>query len=264
MKYCLLLCFLLCLSCFANEEISCEKKRGDKTIGVANLCMNVPGRPNCINIAPTTEAPKFVCRECDQNCDCPVDSYCVKSTGKNAKNETERGNCKKIDPNTTETRIGKPFIRFNFVEHDRYLEEPKIPIKGVDDQLVCGIAIFSDLDTFDGYEWLGYCKQGICRTCASWGPDLDQTLNYYQEHEPSSLLCPGRSCVGGQLTTPDWAQEKENTQKTTWISVQTPESINAAILAFVVLLTLMNAVMCMCTVRNSFGPRKYKQVSQKL
>jgi len=213
--------------------------------------------PYCVNIGDSNQ-PKFVCRECEQNCDCPLDSYCVKSQ-KASNSVSERGTCKKID--TTDGRIGKPCIQFNFKDAQRVGLQPKYPTLGVDEKLVCGLAVFDIADTFDFYEWLGYCKQGICKKCAAWGPELEQTLNYFQEYEPSSLLCAGRTCIGSELATADHAKEKE---EKTWVNVTTPESINGAILAFVILITLLNSVMCLCTVRNSLGPKKYKRVAQKL
>jgi hypothetical protein len=186
----------------------------------------------------------------------------VKSRYPNEKNQSERGKCKLLDP---EGKIlGKACNSFYFEETGRGQERQKTPLKGYNEKLVCGLSVFDNTGVFEFYEWLGYCKQGHCKVCASFGPEFSQTLSYMLETEPGSLLCPGRSCVGSDLLTAEYAKEQEERSIQNYFSVKNPDQINAAILSFVIVITLANLTMCLCSIRQGLSPRKYKRVSQTL
>jgi hypothetical protein len=237
----------------------CGQGNATVVIAVPNICgTKTPKQPFCVNKG-TEQNPVFVCRECDVNCDCPINFYCVKSAG------PERGTCKSIDLDGKS--IGKPCNNFNMPQEPmRLVHDPKFPKRGVDDQLVCGIPVFDNATGFFlFYEWLGYCKEGKCKACASWGPELGQTIDWLVNDEPGSLLCPGRQCVGGQLTTPNYAVDvEEQPIFNNLINVDTETGITGSILAFVILISLSNLVMCYCTVRSQFHPKNYKKLSQQL
>jgi hypothetical protein len=36
-------------------------------------------------------------------------------------------------------------------------------------------------------------SKGKCRACATWGPELGQTIDWLVTNEPGSLLCPVRN-----------------------------------------------------------------------
>lgn len=56
-----------------------------------------------------------------------------------------------------ESIIGRPCNNFD----SQFLSDnPKLPTKGVDDNLLCGKAIFENAtNQFVEYEWLGYCQR---------------------------------------------------------------------------------------------------------
>lgn len=211
------------------------------------------GKPNCINIG--IDKPEFVCAECSKNCDCPINTYCVKSF-----NNTLRGSCQPLDPEGI--ILNRPCNSFTTATDASRPSAPVSPKKDVDDQLVCGIPLFEDDGTFLYYEWIGYCRQGKCRACAPYGPDQERQLGYLYEYDISTLYCPGRDCVGGEWTVPDFAVDVD--ERPLYLSVNSPTAINGTILGFVIVITLANLVMCFCSVRNSFHPKKYKRAKQTL
>jgi len=244
----LFLCFLSTVIC--EKDVSCGGILGNETIGMSNICLNVTGKPFCVNVVPDPEQ-HFVCRQCQKNCDCGLEYYCVKSTA-----GSERGNCKLIETDKIDTPCN------NFDELDpvgRFVVEPKTPTFGVDDKLVCGIPIFDSLNKFTLYEWLGSCTQGKCKVCSSLGPIYTQELDYLSQGLDDTLFCPGRVCVGSKLQMSQYAVESSQFQ-----IFQTVEGINGTILAFVILLTLFNFVMCICSVRASRNPKRYKKMTQQM
>jgi len=229
----------------------------DTIIAKPNLCKGAKGQPFCVNTVRETEiGSKFYCRECSKNCDCPINLYCVKSVFNNG----TRGTCVPIE----ESILNKPCNNFEMKSYGRFTVEPVYPVKGIDDEMVCGLPIFDSADNnrFLFYEWLGTCKEGVCKVCAPLGPQFQQEYDYMEEVEQSSLFCPGRECVGGVLRLSNYAIDPNDFNPLR--KLQSMEGISGSILAFVIIITLANIVMCLCSIKNARSPRRYKNVSQKL
>jgi len=210
-------------------------------VPIPNLCKNTPGKPFCVNIA-SEKQPKYVCRECEVNCDCPIGFYCLKAAG------VKRGYCQQIDPD--QAIWNKPCNQFSSgIEY--ITQRPNYPIKGFDDVLLCGVAVYNQSSAFQFYEWLGYCKQGKCKYCATWGPNMQETLDFAIGKEPHSMLCPGRVCVGGQLEMAKCAKEQQNPIVNIFVDMELVKGLKGSILAFVVLIFLCNVVMCLVQVRSA-------------
>jgi len=251
---------ILVLFCFSEhiwgQDVKCGKKVGNTTVASSNMCYEQQGTPFCVNIGEGEKVDNFVCRECIQNCDCVLDKYCVKKLG------SSRGNCKDIEKDKINTACN------NFDELEligRLIENPKTPIYGIDDKLVCGIPVFlndSKEVKFEFYEWLGSCMQGKCKLCTPVGPTYTQELDFMMQDQKDSLFCPGPVCIGGQLQLGSYAIDPEEFHPL--LRIQTVEGINGAILAFVVILCFFNLIMCVCSVRASRNPRKYKKMTQQL
>jgi len=227
-----------------------KEKKDTQYYPISNYCKSVPGKPFCVNINGDYNPiviPTYVCGECQHNCDCPINKYCIKTPG------VTRGTCANIDANNT--ILGFPCNNF---DPWTLRERPIIPTKGQDENLVCGIPMFDDSGMFLDYEWLGYCKQGKCEACTAYGPDLGQTMALIGLHDQSFLLCPGVQCIGGKLQIPDYAVSNPNIIS----QVDLPTGIDGSILFFVIVITLSTLTVCICDVKDQCDPRKYKRVSK--
>jgi hypothetical protein len=198
--------FGLLLSGFATasiQDIDCSTPAGPSD----NACTSQ--LPNCMNVASNVVIPSWKCRRCAANCDCPLGEYCSKTPG------PDSGTCIAIN---SIGKIGAPCSAFG---------NGRVPILGMDDEMVCGLPIFSSVDgSFLTYEWLGDCRNGKCYECGgdaiSWTIDLSFQLTPRVEKydtadnasrgawDGGSLVCDGRYCSAGiifQSGSDDWFGE---------------------------------------------------------
>jgi hypothetical protein len=145
----ILACFVL-LSLALNsiaQDLDCGINVNGVIVPSANKCIST-GAPACVNVGEGDELV-YRCRQCYSNCDCDIGTYCIKTAG------TDKGTCRDIE----DSILSRTCNRFN-TESDRARAYPgtlKFPQKGIDEETVCGIAMFEETGNFTGYEWFGYC-----------------------------------------------------------------------------------------------------------
>jgi len=243
------LCACVCIS-LAETECGSFDAISNTTIATSNLCESVLGKPFCVNVDPEN-ATRFECRECDQNCDCPIHKYCVKKLGE------ARGTCRQLEEAKWDTPCNlfdPTTIPHGFDENQRF---PKL---GVNDKLVCGLPVFDNVTSkFLFYEWLAFCGEGKCAECASLGSYRDQFQEFEGMTQPSSLLCPQRECIGQKLQVPSYAVPAKEI-----FNIKIPketEGVTGAILFFVIAIWLIQVLMCFCWFRRARSTPKYKKVA---
>src|SRR5512133_2915187 len=151
--------------------------------------------PNCVNVESESD-PKWRCRRCAVNCDCPVREYCVKTPGPLA------GTCVPIADGG---KVGSTCAVFAV---------GAVPVRGVDDAVLCGFAAFSEdgRAEFLGYEWLGTCVGGRCCECsgdALGSAYLATAAKQGFWHDTGSLLCQDRYCYRGTVAADPSPFEEE-------------------------------------------------------
>jgi hypothetical protein len=93
--------------------------------------------------------------------------------------------------------------------------------------------------------------KGRCRTCAPWGPDLEQSLEYISDEDTYSLQCP----VFAEYAEED-SQKPLNAIFNVIVATGNAAGIKGSILAFVILICLSNVVMCSLQVKNTRGKKR--------
>jgi len=251
------LCFLFLLNVLVlGADVSCAgSDASNMVIPQPNKCQSTPDTPFCVDIS-NHSTHNYVCRACVMNCDCDLTQYCIKDSSAGA----NRGTCTDLDPGSN-TVWNQPCN--NFVSPYAFgsltPEEVATPVKGVNDKMVCGKPVFLSNNSFGFYEWLGFCDQGACKQCASYGDYLGPSVALLMSQDPSFLMCVGRACQGGNLVIPVYAQEPGDTN----INVDLPTGIDAAILVFVIFLCIMNLFLCVCSIKGRLDKWKYKRVPQR-
>jgi len=211
--------------------------------------------PNCMNIG-SEAAPQWACARCGTNCDCQEGYYCRKTPGPTA------GSCQQL---STTGKIGKPCAPFGFPG----VANARLPAKGVDDELVCGAAMFDYLtNEFIGYEWLGGCVASRCYECSggalSWAlviasqttsvpqPGCDTGTGvvtnttkafYLNVTDTGSLVCPQRGCEYGKIVP-----------ETSWIVNLIPTGVIVGILVFVIFIFFGVFISCILDI---CGKKRY-------
>ncbi|KAH3756752.1 hypothetical protein Pelo_11428 [Pelomyxa schiedti] len=187
-------------------------------IPVPNKCVGTPLTPFCV-----LRKGVYVCAACESNCDCPIGQYCVKEEDSNV-----TGSCVALE----EDILGKPCNQFLLALDRRMTVET--PVKGVNEELVCGKPIFNSTGGFVTYDWLGYCEKGVCVECPNLGEPVIDFISFAAN--PSALLCPGRECKMNKV--------QQNAEATKNVLIDIPQGISAAILAFVIIITFLSFFMC--------------------
>jgi hypothetical protein len=177
---------LLVVGVSADVAIPCGTARPQP-----NLCATATSSstkrptPFCVRAAA-----QYQCAACAQNCDCPWNTYCIKSP-----TDPDVGTCRAL---TRDSMLGKPCIRHDFPEDG---PTAVLPVAGVDELLICGRALFATNGTFVRWEWKGECVEGVCQLCD--GGPFDTALAGVLAkggHGPDgSLVCPSSWCVSGRL-----------------------------------------------------------------
>jgi len=191
------------------------------------MCAAAPGTPFCVNTADEDNEPDYRCAQCGNNCDCPIGQYCVKAAG------LDTGSCKALESDI----IGRPcnsfWVRVNLLGSE---SEQVIPVKDVDDKMVCGIPVFMTNGSFSYYEWLGYCDMGVCKQCGNLGGEVDEIFGYIMN--PQTLQCPGRECRDATIVATEYAQS--------WTIVDEimPKGVPTAILVFLVFIFFFQFFRC--------------------
>jgi len=214
------------LSLFAATVVAetCQTAAHDP---VPNMCSSLASTPFCVNTAAQGATPAYQCKQCGNNCDCPIGQYCVKQPGPSV------GTC--VDLETT--ILGRPCNPF-WVRVGLLGSEPEqvVPVKDVNDRLVCGIPVFHANNSFWYYEWLGHCDMGVCKQCANLGGEVDEFFGYMMN--PQTLQCPGRECRDAEIVLTPYAQP--------WTIVDEimPKGVPGAILVFVVFIFIVVFIRC--------------------
>lgn len=196
---------------------------------VPNMCASLAATPFCVNTAAVGATPAYQCKQCADNCDCPIGQYCVKKSGPNV------GTCLDL-----ETAImGRPcnpfWVRVALLGSDTPTQV--VPVKDVDDRLVCGIPVFHvGNGSFSYYEWLGHCDMGVCKQCGNLGSEVDEFFGYMMN--PQTLQCPGRECKDAAIVLTPYAQP--------WTIVDEimPKGVPSAILVTLVFIFVVMLIRC--------------------
>lgn len=231
---------LALLFAFAVATAAAETCQTSAHDPVPNMCASLAEKPFCVNTAAEGATPNYQCKQCATNCDCPIGKYCVKTSGPNV------GTCVTLET----TILGRPCNPF-WVPMALFGAEPaahEVPVKDVDDRMVCGIPVFRANSSFWYYEWLGYCDMGVCKQCGNIGAEADELFGYMMN--PQTLQCPGRECKDATIVLTPYAQS--------WTIVDElmPKGVPSAILVFVIFIFIVVFARSICDCRN---PKQLKQ-----
>eukprot|EP00029_Vermamoeba_vermiformis_P012009 TRINITY_DN6821_c0_g1_i1.p1 TRINITY_DN6821_c0_g1~~TRINITY_DN6821_c0_g1_i1.p1 ORF type:complete len:251 (-),score=53.59 TRINITY_DN6821_c0_g1_i1:150-902(-) len=231
------------------QDLDCGINVNGVVVPSANKCITT-GAPACVNVGEGDELV-YRCRQCYSNCDCGIGTYCIKSAG------TDKGTCRDVE----DSILSRTCNRFN-TESDKARDYPgtlKFPLKGIDDETVCGIPMFdNDSGNFTGYEWFGYCDAGECSVCANLGETYDQEIAFsIRSGDPGSLLCPGRACYAGKLIKATFASNS------IYDKLDVGTSVSAAILVFVILLAILSLVSTAVVVKIN-NANSFKRVGDRI